>query len=159
MLFAERHIVLLRRTATGRQRMQLTCICFFCICVCVIAFVFLYSYLHLCVYFCIDADLCCLAERNCLVESYNDRAAKSAINGADRLTGNRPSPNNWPWWSTGVGVVQFMLRSSSSSFEFLSNPSLTVTNCCLVHLIVVTLADEDVNSKVVYEFANFAGNN
>ena len=67
---------------------------FFCICVCVIAFVFLYSYLHLCVYFCIDADLCCLAGRHCLVESYNDRAAKSAINGADRLTGNRPSPNN-----------------------------------------------------------------
>ena len=52
-----------------------------------------------------------------------------------------------------------MLRSSSSSFEFLSNPSLTVTNCCLVHLIVVTLADEDVNSKVVYEFANFVSNN
>ena len=60
----------------------------------VFVFVFLYSYLHLCVYFCIDADLCCLAERHCLVESYNDRAAKSAINGADRLTGNRPSPNN-----------------------------------------------------------------
>ena len=36
--------------------------------------------MHLCVYFCGDADLCCLAERNCLVESYNDRAAKSAIN-------------------------------------------------------------------------------
>ena len=65
-----------------------------CICVCAIVFLSLYSYLHLCVYFCDAADLCCLAERNCLVESYNDRAAKSAINGADRLTGNRPSPNN-----------------------------------------------------------------
>ena len=51
-----------------------------CICVCAIVFLSLYSYLHLCVYFCDDADLCCLAERNCLVESYNDRAAKSAIN-------------------------------------------------------------------------------